>query len=364
MNLQDALKIDDLEACARARLTAQAYGYIASGADDEFTLNENRRGFARWLFRPRVLVDVSEIHTNVELFGHELTLPVLLAPTAFQALSHPEGELATARAAAAAGTAFVASTLSSFALEEIAAVTSGPLWFQIYVAADRGITETLVQGAAAAGYEALCVTVDAPVLGRREADERNGFQLPEKAVPRNFLRFLDLSAASEARGGSALTRLINQLLDPTLSWRDLAWLRRLTDLPLLVKGIMTAEDAREAVAQGVDGIVVSNHGGRQLDSVPASIDALPEIVEAVEGRCPVLLDGGIRRGTDIVKALALGADATLIGRPYVWGLAAGGEAGVRHALKLLHDELRTALALLGCPKIADLGPHFLRRGDS
>ena len=361
MKLTDTVNIDELEIVARERLTEQAYGYIASGANDERTLHDNRAAFERCQLLPRVLVDVSTIEMGVELFGTSLDWPVLLAPTAFQCLADPRGELASASAAAAAGTVFVASTLSSYALEEIAEAAVGPRWFQVYVASDRGMTEALVRGAEEAGYEALCLTVDVPVLGRREADERLGFHLPPAALPRNFLRFLDVSAAAEERKGSALARLIDQLFDPTLSWRDLAWLRSLTDLPIVIKGIMTADDAREALAHGVDGIVVSNHGGRQLDGVPATIDALPPIVDAVAGQCPILMDGGIRRGTDVLKALALGADATLVGRPYVWGLAAGGEAGVARALGFLRDELRTALALVGCPDIRDLDRRYIHR---
>ncbi len=359
--MTDLIHLGELEAAARAVLPAQNADYIAGGADDEITLRDNRRVFERVRLRPRYLVDVSKIDTEIELFGTALAAPVLLAPTAFQVLAHPDGETATARAAAAAGTVYCASTLSSYDLADIAAAADGPRWFQLYCAADRGITEDLVTRAKAAGYQALCLTVDVPVLGRREADLRNGFRLPEEALPRNIMRFLELDALTRSERESALDRLIGQLFDPALSWRDLAWIKSLSDLPLLIKGILTAEDARLALDHGADGIVVSNHGGRQLDGVPASLDVLAEIVEAVDGACPVLMDGGVRRGTDVVKALALGADAVSIGRPYVWGLAIGGEQGVAQVLDMLTQELRSAMALVGAASIADIVPQMIER---
>jgi 4-hydroxymandelate oxidase len=310
-----------------------------------------------------VLVDVGELDLETEVLGQAVAMPILLAPTAFQVLAHPEGEVATARAAAAAGTLSILSTLASRRLEEVAAAApAGRRWFQLYCSRDRALTRALVEKAAAHGFGALVLTVDVPVVGRREKDLRNRFSLPPAAAPHGLLDLvaeLDLSLPAEP--SSALVALSARLFDPTLRWEDLAWLRSLSTLPILIKGILTGEDARLAVEHGAAGILVSNHGGRQLDSVPAAVDALPEVVAAVEGRIPVLLDGGVRRGTDVIKALALGARAVLVGRPYVWGLAAGGEAGVRRVLELLHDELATGLALLGCPRVGDLGPQHLRR---
>ncbi|RMH22888.1 MAG: alpha-hydroxy-acid oxidizing protein [Acidobacteria bacterium] len=357
----DPTNLNDFEELARERLPASHFGYLASGADDEITLEGNRRAFERLRLRPRYLVDVSSIELGIELLGQRLSMPILLAPTAFQVLAHADGELATARAAAAAGTVFVASTLSSKSLQEIAAASDGPRWFQLYCARDRGITKTLVEAAAASGYQALCLTVDVPVLGHREADVKNRFRLPPEALPGNLTPLLDLDGLTEEAQESALARLIDRLFDPSLSWKDLEWLRSLSDLPLVLKGIMTAEDAKLALHHGVDGIVVSNHGGRQLDGASPTIDVLPEIVEVVDARCPVLLDGGVRRGTDVLKALALGADAVLVGRPYLWGLAADGEAGVGRVLDLLRSELARALALVGRPSIDDVDPTVVER---
>ena len=350
---QQPVNVLEFEALARGRMEASAYDYYAGAAGDEITLAENRRGFARLVLRPRVLVDVSRVDTSTTLLGETLALPVLMAPTAFNRLAHPDGECAVARAAGRAGTLLIASTIASCSIEEIAEAATGPLWFQLYVYKDRELTRTLVARAEAAGCRALVLTVDTPRLGRRERDVRNGFVLPPHAAISNFA---DIGRSAEAgwTGRSSFFDYVFRLFDASLTWDAVAWLKSITRLPVLLKGILTAEDARLAADAGVAGIVVSNHGARQLDGVSSTIDALPAIVEATAGRLPVLLDGGIRRGTDVLKALALGARAVLIGRPYLWALAADGEAGVSRALTLLRDELELAMALAGRPTIASI----------
>jgi isopentenyl diphosphate isomerase/L-lactate dehydrogenase-like FMN-dependent dehydrogenase len=314
----ELLNVADYERAAQEKLDPAAFGYFAGGANDEWTLRENVAAFNRWVLRPRVLVDVSELTTATTILGTELSFPVLVAPMAFQRSAHPDGEVGMARGAAAAGTAMCLSTLTTTPIEE---VTEGTRWFQLYWSPERDVVRDLVGRADAAGFGAIVVTVDLPVLGRRERDLRTGFEPP---VP------------------------IDSVVDPSLTWRDLEWLGSLTSLPVLVKGILTAEDATLALEAGVEGVVVSNHGGRQLDGVAASLDALPEIAEVVGDRATILIDGGVRRGTDVVKALALGAKAVLIGRPALWGLAVDGAAGVECVLTLLREELQLALALCGC----------------
>jgi 4-hydroxymandelate oxidase len=343
----------ELEGLAREKLPQGAFDFIAGGAEDEVTLRANREAFQRVQIRPRVLVDVSTVDASTEVLGRRLELPVLLAPVALQRLAHEEAERATARAAKAAGTAMLLSTMSSCTLEEAAEAADGPKWFQLYASRDRELTRSLIERAQAAGYAALCVTVDVPWLGRREADLRNELQFGAEIVPGNLVGHLDAETlASGPRGpaGGASAAFA----DPGLTWDDIDWMRTVWRGPLLLKGILTAEDARLAVERGVEGIVVSNHGGRQLDGVAASIEALPEVVAAVEGRAEVLLDSGIRRGTDVLKALALGAKAVLLGRPYIWGLALDGEKGVTRVLKMLRDELELAMALAGCRSVAEI----------
>ncbi|HXG70032.1 MAG TPA: alpha-hydroxy acid oxidase [Gemmatimonadaceae bacterium] len=353
------LNVDDYEHLACERMDRAAYDYYAGAAGNEHTLADNRAAFDRVTLRPRVLVDVSTIDLRTTVLGQPIALPVMLAPTAFNRLADPDGEMAAARAAGAAGTLMVASTLSPCSLEEIATAATGSLWFQLYVYKDRALTRELIARAEAAGYRALVLTVDTPLLGRRFRDVRNGFGLPEGMSMKNFTA----AATDAARWGahSSFAAYVHDLFDATLTWDAVAWLRSQTRLPLLLKGIMTAEDARLALASGADGIVVSNHGGRQLDGVAATIDALPEVVEAVAGRAEVLMDGGVRRGTDVLKALALGARAVLIGRPYLWALAAAGEPGVRDLLTLFRDELRLAMALAGRPTIASIDPSVVSR---
>jgi len=352
--VSEQINVDDFEAAARERLEPGPYAYYAGGAGDEHTLRANSAAFTRWELRPRVLVDVSEVSTETTVLGTQVALPLLVAPTAFHRLAHPEGELATARAAATAGTVMCLSTLSSVSPAELASAAPGaPQWFQLYCSRDRGFTKELVGVVGEAGFRALVVTVDVPVAGRRERDLRTAFVLPDDLPAPNLpvvLARKDFHAALSA------------IVDSTLTWRDLEWLRSISPLPLVVKGVLTAEDALLAAEHGAAGIVVSNHGGRQLDGVPAALDVLPEVAEAVGERVEVLVDGGIRRGTDVIKALALGARAVLVGRPVLWGLAVGGEAGVRGVLELLLAELDTALALAGAPRAAELDRSWIQRG--
>jgi 4-hydroxymandelate oxidase len=354
----DPVNLLDLEAVAQARLDPAAYDYFAGGADAELTLADNRRAFDRFAFRPRVLVGVDRVDTSTTLLGAALSAPIALAPTAFNKLAHPDGELAAARAAGGAGTVMCCSTISSTCLEDVAAIASGALWFQLYVYRDRGVTEDLIRRAEAAGYRALVLTVDTPRLGRRERDVRNRFALPEGVSIANLARY-----GADATGwptSSSFTAYVHRLLDASLTWESVEWLRSTTKLPVLIKGVLTAADAELAAEHGAAGVIVSNHGGRQLDGSVATIDALPEVAAQVGGRLAVLLDGGIRRGTDVLKALALGAAAVMIGRPYLWGLAADGESGVRRVLDMLRAELELAMALAGCRSIADITPDLVQ----
>lgn len=350
------VNVDDYEEAARARLDPGAYGYMAGGAGDEHTLRGNAAAFEAWELRPRVLVDVGSVSTAARVLGTEVELPLLVAPTAFQRLADPEGELATARAAAAAGTVMTLSTLSSVSPGELAAAAPGaPQWFQLYWSTDRGFTKELVESAAEAGHRALVLTVDFPVAGRRERDARAAFALPDDLPLPNIPVRLVREEFHAKLGG---------LVDPTLTWRDLEWLRACSPLPLVLKGILTAEDALLAAEHGAAAVIVSNHGGRQLDGVPPTLDALPEVVDAVGERLEVLFDGGIRRGTDVLKALALGARAAMSGRAVLWGLAAGGEEGVRQVLELLRNEIEVGLKLLGCASPAEVTRAHVRRSGS
>lgn len=346
----------EVEAAARDRLPQLAYDYAAGGAGDERCLDENVSAFRRWRFRPRFLVDVAKRDASTTLLGRRHPVPFGVAPTAFHRLFHPDGEAGVARACAQRGILYCMSTLSTTPLEDAARV-AGPRWFQVYVHKDRDLTRQLVERAKAAGFEALVMTVDAPVWGLRERDRRNRFSLPQPLTLANFERMLP-----EAAGGAdGLARYVNSQLDPSLTWRDVEWLRDLSGLPVIVKGVMTAEDARLAVEHGCAGVVVSNHGGRQHDRHPATLDALPEVAEAVGKRIPVLFDGGVRRGSDVLVALALGADFVLAGRQVLWGLAAGGEAGAGRVLDLLAEELDNAMAMSGARSVADAGPSLVRR---
>jgi isopentenyl diphosphate isomerase/L-lactate dehydrogenase-like FMN-dependent dehydrogenase len=342
------VNVSEYERLAEGALEEGALGYFAGGACDELTLHENVAAFRRLRLRPRMLVDVSGVSTATTVLGTDVSMPLLVAPTAIQKMCHPDGEPATARAAAAAGTVMTLSTIATSTPAEVAAAAPGaPRWFQVYCFRDEGVTRALIEQAVEHGYEALVLTVDAPRAGRRERDLRTAFEVPaEVTVPS--------VAAALGEPASLTIAEIFGMLDLTLTWRDLERIRGLSDLPLLVKGVMTEEDARLACEAGVDGIVVSNHGGRQLDGVHAPIEVLSEVVEAVEGRAEVLVDGGVRRGTDVVKALALGASAAMIGRPVLWGLAVAAEEGVRHVLELLREEIELALLLCGCPTPGDV----------
>jgi 4-hydroxymandelate oxidase len=350
----EPVNIAELERLAFDKLDPGVHGYFAGGAGDERTLRRNAEAFEGWELRPRVLVDVSEVSTKASVLGPEAEMPILVAPVAFQLLAHSDGEAGMARAAAAAGTVMCVSSLTSTRPGEVAeAAPDGRRWMQVYLFRDRGVTRAMVEEAAEAGYEALVLTVDAPYAGRRERDLRTGFQVPAE---------IRAPAIEGVVGHRSLTTAeVFGLIDPSITWSDLETLCGEFDLPVLVKGLITGEDAGLAVDHGAAGIVVSNHGGRQLDNAPATIDALPEVVEAVAGRIPVLLDGGVRRGTDVAVALGLGAQAVLAGRPFLWGLAVDGEAGVRRALEMLADELRLALALLGCPDPSALSADHVQR---
>jgi 4-hydroxymandelate oxidase len=353
--------LDDLEPLAREKLPGPIFDFIAGGAEDEVTLRRNRAAFEAIEFQPRVLVDVSNIDTSTTVLGERLPFPVMLAPVALHQLATPDGELATARAAASAGTVMVLSTMSSVAMEEVAAAAAGPRWFQLYCYREKGVTERLVKRAEAAGFRALCLTVDVPRLGRRERDFRHNLRFPEDVVPRNFLSEINIESIPFESQGSMIAAYAANLMDASLTWDSVGWLRSITSMPLVLKGILTPEDAMLAVEHGVAAIVVSNHGGRQLDGSPPSIDVLPEIIEAVAGRVEVLVDGGVRRGTDIVKALALGAKAVLIGRPYIWGLAVDGEQGAARVLQMLRLEMELAMSLCGVTSVNQITPRLVRR---
>jgi 4-hydroxymandelate oxidase len=337
-----------------------AYDYVRSGGGDEISMRENRAGFERLQLSPSVLVDVSQLDTRVNLFGGEFESPILLAPVAYHRLYHPEGEIGTARGASAAGAGFVISTFTTTSIDEIARNTQRPIWFQLYVQRDRAFTKDMVQRAVASGCKAVCLTVDTPVLGCRYSQQ--SFGLP-KNLECVHLRGLGLGTPSLGHIAQR-NSIYDTLFDPSFNWNDLDWLRSVAGVPVILKGVLSAEDGKRAVERGADGVIVSNHGGRNLDTVPATIDALPRVVEAVAGRIPVMLDSGIRRGTDVLMALALGAKAVFIGRPYVYGLAAGGAKGVERVILILRDELERAMALTGRRSIAEIDASVLWRDQS
>jgi 4-hydroxymandelate oxidase len=344
---KDILSLPEFEERARRCMTPMAYEYVASGAADEHTVRWNRDAFDRIRLRPRVLRDVAAVDLRVTLFGREHAFPMLLAPTAYHRVLHPDGEIATVRGAAAAGITWIVSVGTTTPLQEIAAAATSPLWFQLYFQSDRGFTRDLVQQVEASGCEVLCLTVDSPIIGPRNRQARAGFRLPaEVSTPHLY----DIGQRGQA------------VMDPrrvAATWQDVEWLRGFTTLPLVLKGIVDGEDASRAVQAGAAGIIVSNHGGRNLDTTVAAIDALPEVVDHVGGRVPVLVDGGIRRGTDVIKALALGAAAVLIGRPYCYGLSVAGSEGVRRVVEILRRELEAAMMLSGLPAIKDIDQDVL-----
>ncbi|MBX9879160.1 MAG: alpha-hydroxy-acid oxidizing protein [Candidatus Obscuribacterales bacterium] len=347
------INLFDFEEKAHKKLPTPVWDYYSSGAHDEITLRENRAAYDKICLRYRVLVDVSERYLSTKVLGHTLSMPVIVAPMAFQAMAHPEGELATVRAVGGAGTIMIASTLSNFSIEQIMQAASGPVWFQLYIYKDRSVTKSLVERAEKAGCAALVVTVDLPVSGRRERDVRNRFALPKGLQMGNF-GTSEFASMPKPADQSGLTTYASALFDPSVSWKDIEWLKSITKLPILLKGIVRGDDAKAAVESGVSGIVVSNHGGRQLDTAPATIEVLQEVAEAVDGRAELLVDGGIRRGTDVVKAIALGAKAVLVGRPILWGLVNGGGDGVAQVLDILRAEIDQAMALCGCASVNEI----------
>lgn len=356
--IEDLVNLTDFERIAAEKLEPGVLGYFAGGAGDELTLGENVSAWRHWRLRPRMLAGLCEWETAGQVLGGEVSMPVLVAPVAYQGLVDPEGEVAMARAAAAAGTVMCLSTLATKLPRDVAAAApGGRRWFQLYCFKDEGVTRALMEEAVGAGFEAVVVTVDAPRGGNRERDLRTGFKIPE-----------DLGVPSiEAALGSGRAVTIEEtfgLMEPALSWSFLEDLASESEVPILVKGVLTAEDAALAVEHGAAGVIVSNHGGRQLDRVLATADALSEVVDAVEKRGEVLVDGGIRRGVDVAIALALGADAVLVGRPALWGLAASGEAGVRRVLDLLREELALTLCLCGCSSPAELTRAHVQRAPA
>jgi L-lactate dehydrogenase (cytochrome)/(S)-mandelate dehydrogenase len=365
---------------ARRTLPHPVFDFADGGAEDEQTLRRNETVFASHDLLPRPLNGVGDRDLSVELFGKRLALPVLIGPTGLSGLFSPGGELAAARAAAAAGTAFCLSHASTCTIEDLAAAGSAPRWMQVFLYRDRGFTREFVERAAAGGYDALVLTTDNQLLGNRERDLRNGFTIPPKFAPLDILAmasklpwllrmrrdlprvtFANYTRAGEKPDLAAIAGKMGSMLDPALSWREVDWLRGLWKGPFLLKGILHPGEAAEALKHGVDGLICSNHGGRQLDGAIASLEALPAVIAAVEGRLPVLLDGGIRRGSDVVKALALGAAACLIARPQLFGLAVAGEAGVARVLDILRREIDRTLGLMGVTRLAELGPDYLRR---
>ena len=385
VRLRDAVNVEDIRRIARRRVPRIVFDFIDGAADDEVTKRANRSAFDRITFEPQTLVDVAQRQYRTEVCGQTLDLPVLLAPTGLTRLAHHGGEIAAARAAVRKGSVFVLSSASTYSIEEVAAaVPARSLWFQLYPWKDRELTQQLIRRARQAGFGALCVTVDCPTAGNRERDTRNGLTVPPRpsaknawglmAHPRWTYRLLrerpitfanlETSDLVGQRGVLSLAEYWNtELVNSSHSWDDFEWIREEWPGPLLVKGVMSAHDAKRAVDVGVDGIIVSNHGGRQLDGLPATMDVLPEILQVVGDGVDVLVDGGVRRGSDVVKAMALGAKACLIGRPYCFGLAAGGQEGVERVLDILVSELDRTLALLGCAKVEDLDQGFLTGGS-
>ncbi|KAI9504450.1 hydroxyacid oxidase 1-like protein [Coemansia spiralis] len=367
MSATQFVSLDDFEQHAVNNLDRNALDYYQSGAQDMITLRENQRAFDRILIRPRVLRDVSQIDTTTTVLGQQVSSPICIAPTAMQRMAHPDGECATARAAAKNQTCMVLSSWSTTSIEDVAAASnaSAPKWMQLYIYKDREATRKLIERAQDSGYSAIALTVDTPYLGRRLADIRNRFRLPPHLTMANFA---DQSKAQVGKAeklnvsdnASGLAAYVASQIDPTLSWKHIEWVKSVARIPVLVKGILTAEDARMAVRAGVDGIIVSNHGGRQLDTAPATIDCLEEVVQAVDGQIDVFLDGGVRRGTDVLKALALGAKAVFLGRPVLWALSYKGEEGVVEMLDMIKEEFRLAMALAGCVKVSDINRNHVR----
>ena len=379
--LRSAASVEDLRRIAKRRLPHGVFDYIDGGAEDERSLAHNVAAYAGYEFQPRILRDVSSLDTSTTLFGRSLAMPIVLAPTGFTRIAHSQGELAVARAAQRAGVAWSLSTMGTRSIEEVAAVSDGDKWFQVYAWRDRSLVEELVRRAEVAGYTALWLTVDTAVLGRRERDVRRGMTLPPKvglstlvdgaihpSWTLDFLRnepitFANVVGLSDEDGSTAVTlsEHMHRQFDPALSWADVDWLRSIWDGPIVLKGIQTVQDAKQAVAAGVDGLGLSNHGGRQLDDAPAPIDLVEPVRDAVGDAATIICDGGVRRGSDIVKAIALGADAVSLGRPYLYALGAAGERGVDHLLDFFRDGLERTMALTGCRTLGDIDRSLVRR---
>jgi 4-hydroxymandelate oxidase len=357
--LAAVLTLDEFETLARDYMNHMAYEYVAAGVADDVTLLENRDAFRRIQLLPRVLRDVSHIDTRINLFGKPYEFPILLAPTGYHKLTHPDGELETVNGANLSGATLIASSFSTVSFEQMSGATKRPLWFQIYLQPDRAFTKDLVQRAMAAGCGALCLSVDVPVNGPRDREMRARFALPEGIERANLSSLGSVIAAATHRHTGR--NIYNAVRAANVTWNDLDWVRSLVRVPLLVKGILHPDDALRATEAGCDGIIVSNHGGRSIDTVPATIDALPAIADRVAGRVPVLLDGGIRRGTDVYKALARGASAVLIGRPYIYGLAVAGAAGVARVVEILRTELEMTMGLMGTAGVSEIGTGLPRR---
>lgn len=377
--IDKCFNIEDFRRLARKRLPRMIFDYLDGGSDDEVTLGRNRSGFSKYQLMPRALVDVGSIDLSTTILGQKVDMPILLSPTGQTRMFHHSGEAAVLRSAAKANSIYALSSLSSLSIEEAAAASAGPKWFQIYVWRDREIIREFMARCRTNNYQALCLTVDLPVHGNREKDLRNELTFPASLTARTMRDVLrhpvwlyhyltgekielgNLAGASAVKlpdDGNLMDYVAKQF-DPTVDWDDAAWMIEQWGGPFLIKGIVNAEDARRAVDIGASGIIISNHGGRQLDYMPPPIEVLPEIVKAVAGRAEILIDSGVRRGTDVIKALALGADAVMIGRPYLYALAAGGEAGVDRMFALLRAELARDMALLGCIKTSDLNPDFI-----
>ncbi|KAJ7547242.1 hypothetical protein O6H91_08G076900 [Diphasiastrum complanatum] len=358
MMATDVVNVKEFQVLAKQKLPKMVYGFYASGAEDEWTLEENERAYQTIRIWPRILLDVSNVDLSTRVLGFDITMPVMIAPTSMHKMAHPDGELATAQAAAAAGTVMVLSTGATSSIEEVAQLNSGIRFFQLYIFNKTNAIQ-LVQRAEKSGYKAIVLTVDTPRLGHREADKKNRFALPPHLSLKNLIDVVPSQEQQEQIKGSKFETLI-ACMDQELSWKDVKWLQTVTKLPVLIKGVLTVEATEQALQASVAGIIVSNHGGRQLDHVPATISVLEEIVVAARGRIPVFLDGGIRRGTDIFKALALGASGVFVGRPILFALAIDGETGVKKALQILHDELELTMALAGCCKISDIKRSHVR----
>lgn len=353
-NLERLICVQDFEIYARNNLSSEARDYYFSGANHEQTLRDNIEAFGRFKIRPKCLRDVSKRDLSVTLLGEKVSFPIGISPTAMQKMAHPDGEIATAKAAASMETVAIFSTIATTSIEDIGKNSNGLKWFQLYIYKDRRITVDLIKRAERNGFKAIVLTVDTPVFGMRLADARNKFSLPSNLRMANFDLNDVKSFGVVGKEESGLNEYASSLFDSSLTWEDVKWLKSITSLPLVVKGILTNDDAILALKYGADAIMISNHGGRQLDSVPATIEVLPEIAKALNGKCEIYIDGGIRTGIDVLKALALGAKAVFIGRPVIWGLSYNGEEGVKQILKILRKEFDLAMALSGCSRISDI----------